>query len=98
MKKTKTIAAFIMAVVIMAVIVSSALFIAVKSEHNCTGEDCTVCASISVCKDKLKTFSSGTVFENTISLGIFFILINIIIYVITKFFDTPVSLKVKLLN
>ena len=98
MKKTKTIAAFIMAVVIIAVMFSSAFFIAVKSEHDCTGEDCHVCASISVCKENLKTFSGKTVSVKTISLGVFFILINIIIYVIKSFFDTPVSLKVKLLN
>ena len=96
-KKRRWISCFL-AVLFVLVMLSSLAFIVLEAEHDCTGEDCPVCAMIAICRNTLKTVlialllvlssltsrSAGRAFVSSSAL-----------------FDpeeTPVSLKVKLLN
>ena len=37
------------------VMLSSAVYIAVEADHDCSGEDCAICHQIGVCEDLLKS-------------------------------------------
>ena len=45
----------LLAAVLAAVMLSSAVYIAVEANHNCSGEDCAICHQIGVCENLLKT-------------------------------------------
>ena len=45
----------LLAAVLAAVMLSSAVYIAVEANHNCSGEDCAICHQISVCENLLKS-------------------------------------------
>ena len=43
------------AVVLAVVMLSSAVYIAVEADHDCSGEDCAICHQIGVCENLLKS-------------------------------------------
>ena len=45
----------LLAAVLAAVMLSSAVYIAVAATHNCSGEDCAICHQIGVCENLLKS-------------------------------------------
>ena len=45
----------LLAAVLAAVILSSAVYIAVEANHNCSGDDCASCRQISICENLLKS-------------------------------------------
>jgi hypothetical protein len=44
-----------LAAVLAAVMLSSAVYIAVEANHNCSGEDCAICHQLQVCENLLKS-------------------------------------------
>ena len=57
MGKTKRILAMVMAVVIFAVVLSSALFLAEEADHDCIGDGCQICLQLNLCRGVLKSLS-----------------------------------------
>ena len=57
MEKKKRFAALLLAVTVLFVMLYSALFIATKADHDCVGENCTICCQIHVCQNTLKNLS-----------------------------------------
>ena len=45
----------LLAAVLAVVMLSSAIYIAVEADHDCSGEDCAICRQISICENLLKT-------------------------------------------
>ena len=45
----------LLAAVLAAVMLSSAVYIAVEANHTCSGEDCAICHQIGVCENLLKS-------------------------------------------
>ena len=45
----------LLAVVLAVVMLSSAVYIAVKADHDCSGDDCAICRQISICENLLKS-------------------------------------------
>ena len=45
----------LLAAVLAAVMLSSAVYIAVEANHNCSGEDCAICHQIGACENLLKS-------------------------------------------
>ena len=45
----------LLAAVLAVVMLSSAIYIAVETNHDCSGEDCAICRQISICENLLKT-------------------------------------------
>ena len=45
----------LLAAVLAAVMLSSAVYIAVEANHDCSGEDCAICHQIGVCENLLKS-------------------------------------------
>ncbi len=55
-KKRKILAVFF-AVSFILVMLYSVLFISMKLNHDCVGEDCPICYQISICQDTLRKLS-----------------------------------------
>ena len=45
----------LLAAVLAVVMLSSAIYIAVEANHDCSGDDCAICRQISICENLLKT-------------------------------------------
>ena len=45
----------LLAAVLAVVMLSSAIYIAVEANHDCSGEDCAICHQIGVCENLLKS-------------------------------------------
>ena len=45
----------LLAAVLAVVMLSSAIYIAVEADHDCSGEDCAICHQIGVCENLLKS-------------------------------------------
>jgi hypothetical protein len=87
-----------MAVMILFVMMFSAIFIVFHTDHDCTGEDCPVCACLQQCENILHGAGDGSQF--TASGIIPFVLITGFILVSSSIVisDTPVSAKVRMNN
>ena len=57
MTKKKRILALLITAAVLFVMISSALYIAAESNHDCLGENCPICYQINVCKNTLKSLS-----------------------------------------
>ena len=88
----------LMLLLVVIVLVSSFYFILHETHHDCSGEGCPVCALVAVCRNTLKTFSSALLLVLSILAAR-----RAGFSVTSASFrfcheNTPVSLKVKLLN
>ena len=45
----------LLAVVLAVVMLSSAVYLAVEADHDCSGDDCAICRQISICENLLKS-------------------------------------------
>ena len=45
----------LLAAVLAAVMLSSAVYLAVEADHDCSGDDCAICRQISICENLLKS-------------------------------------------
>ena len=45
----------LLAAVLAVVMLSSAIYIAVEADHDCSGDDCAICRQISICENLLKS-------------------------------------------
>lgn len=45
----------LLAAVLAVVMLSSAIYLAVEANHDCSGDDCAICRQISICENLLKT-------------------------------------------
>lgn len=44
----------LLAAVLAVVMLSSAIYLAVEANHDCSGDDCAICRQISICENLLK--------------------------------------------
>lgn len=94
----KRIMAAILTALVLIVMVSSSLYIAEHADHDCTGEDCSICQQIYLCTQTLKTLSLAV-----IAAAVFYAFSALLSITIRQVETacvphTPVSLKVKLTN
>lgn len=94
----KRIMAVILTALVLIVMVSSSLYIAEHADHDCTGEDCSICQQIYLCTQTLKTLSLAV-----IAAAVFYAFSALLSITIRQVETacvphTPVSLKVKLTN
>ena len=54
MKKHKRLFAALLVLAVAIVVLSSAVYIAVQADHDCTGTDCQICYHIASCQQTLK--------------------------------------------
>ena len=95
MKRTKH-AALIIALMLFVVMLFSALFIAHETQHECTGDGCSVCAILAVCENMLKNISAAAAAAAVLTAAVFVIIKTLETASVFCPAATPVSLKVKL--
>ena len=86
----------LLAAVLAAVMLSSAIYIAVEANHTCSGEDCAICHQLQVCENLLKSIGlvdAAAVFAATVRYALCRVIPSCAELVRTF---TLVSLKVKL--
>ena len=49
----------LLAVVLAVVMLSSAVYLAVEADHDCSGDDCAICRQISICENLLKSLAGA---------------------------------------
>ncbi|NLT10649.1 MAG: hypothetical protein GXY08_14305 [Ruminococcus sp.] len=96
---TKRVISWMLAIVFSLVIFGSSCFIITHADHDCIGDDCSVCMELSECHKTLNTL--GTAFMCSANLAV----MMFISFMIASCFTTTrsdhatlISLKVELLN
>ena len=103
MRKSNTskcykIAAVIISLMMLAIVLFSAFYIAVETDHDCCGEDCLICACIQLCENTLRVFSSAEAIHLSVIIPVLFVLLITAILSAAIPQETPVSSKVRLNN
>ena len=92
---SKKIVAGIAAFAVLFLVLFSAFFICVEADHDCSGEDCPVCACIQMCETIIRQMIEKLVIAGLFcALAVFFLFLN---RDEAAFFvqETPVSLKIR---
>ena len=98
MKAKRRILALILATVILMTVAASLFIIIHEADHDCCGKGCPVCALIEACTDTIRGVSLLIAALLVVTSAV---LISVSGINLLKFFcksQTPVSLKIKLLN
>ena len=98
--KNKRLYAFLAAFLVTAVLLLSGLFIVTHAEHDCTGEDCLVCAEIEACVCTIQLLSKA-VGTGAVVIFAYLVISKILSLCQTGLFLCPVSLvslKIRLDN
>lgn len=98
MVKNRRFYAIVFSILIVSTLLFSVMFVAVKTNHDCIGEDCPVCHSIQSCVQTLRTLNTVVV-TTIVILAVDYSLVRITLpHVYDIILRTLVSLKVKLTN
>ncbi len=98
MTNKKRFAAIALAVLVLFVLMTSLFVIAHEADHDCTGENCPVCAVIAFCRNTLKTLGDALI-AAAVVFGCFCLAGSVTAFSRAEIYsETPISLKVKLLN
>ena len=93
----KRITACATGILMLALVLFSAFYIAVETDHNCSGENCLVCVYIQQCENILRQVGHSTAQVSIASPVIFLLLLALCsLYSFPQ--ETPVSKKVRLNN
>lgn len=95
---SKKILSFVMGIIMLIMILSSELYIAHESEHNCIGDDCPICACIAQCERVLEFISSVTFSNYAICFNFCITILSVCIPVLFFTQKTPVLKKVRMNN
>ena len=96
-KKNRLIAGLLVMTVLF-VMLSSVIYIAVESDHDCSGEDCTICYHINICANTLKSVGLIAAAAAQVVLTGIFAMSLLSFRKRSAVHATLVSLKVKLSN
>ena len=88
----------LLAAVLAVVMLSSAIYIAVEADHDCSGDDCAICRQISICENLLKSLGLAGAAAAISAAFTYTVCRAILPCAETIDTLTLVSLKVKLLN
>lgn len=92
------ITAGIMGLMMLVIVLFSAFYIAAETDHDCTGEDCPVCACIQLCESTLRGISDGISVASSVIIPFLFILSAAALFVTAVPSDTLISRKVRMNN
>ncbi|MBO4284556.1 MAG: hypothetical protein J5958_08050 [Clostridia bacterium] len=98
MKTKRRLFSCLLILLIVFVLFASFYFILHESHHDCEGETCPVCAMIAICRNTLKTFSIALLLTAAFHSSLHAFLSDSANSRRIGRNDTPVSLKVRMLN
>ena len=90
---------WVLFIVFCLVIFCSSAFIIVHADHDCTGEDCSICMELAQCRKTLNML--GTAFAGALQLTLMLCIVAALCSIIIRSHSehtTLISLKVELLN
>ncbi|MBO4870014.1 MAG: hypothetical protein J5585_09925 [Clostridia bacterium] len=93
----RRLSAVILTALVFAVVMTSLFVVAHGADHDCTGDNCPVCALISVCRSTLKTLAGAAAAAAVFALVRAFSDAVCLCRAAAKN-KTPIQLKVKLLD
>ena len=88
----------VLAAVLAVIMLSSAVYIAVEADHDCSGENCAICRQISTCENLLKSLGFAGAAAAITAAFIYTLRKAVLPCTETNGTLTLVSLKVKLSN
>ncbi len=94
----KRIAAGIVGIGMLFLVLFSAFCIAAEADHDCTGEDCPICACLRQCENTLHQMGDGTAFQTAVLIPVVFHPVSALLYAVGFPRETPVLQKVRLNN
>lgn len=92
------ITAGVMGLMMLAVVLFSAFHIAAEADHDCTGNDCPVCACIRQCESTLRGIGGGITVLSCAAVPFLLFLLAAPVLVAAVSSDTLISRKVRLNN
>ncbi|MCR4739541.1 MAG: hypothetical protein K5886_04680 [Lachnospiraceae bacterium] len=88
----------IMTFIMLVLVLFSSLFIALHADHDCTGEDCPICACIQQCENNIRGAGSDITAASAVIMYVL-AAFSLMSFAVSSFQpDTPVSVKVRLNN
>ena len=96
--RAKRIAAGIMGLMLLVIVLFSAFYIAAEIDHDCSGEDCSICACIQQCENTLRGVGNGTASQSAFVVHLILMLLAAAFAVTAVSKETLVSRKVRLNN
>lgn len=98
MAKYRRLAASILAVLLLVAVTASLFVMAYEADHDCVGDGCSVCAVIALCRNTLKTLC-GVLIAAAVAFACFRFAAPVLSdRRVWSCRETPITLKVKLLN
>ncbi len=91
-------AAGLLSLLMLTVVLFSAFFIAAEAGHDCTEEDCPICACIQLCENTLHHMSEGETAQLIAVVPVLIFLFSATLTVCVLPRETPVTNKVRLNN
>ena len=88
----------LLAAVLAVVMLSSAVYLAVEADHDCSGDDCAICRQISICENLLKSLGFAGAAAAISAAFTYTVCMAILPCTETTDTLTLVALKVKLSN
>ncbi len=92
----KKAAAGLLSALLLFVLLFSAFYIAEEHDHDCSGEDCPVCACILQCENTLHQMGSGVAVRTAVVTAIILILSVFVFSLPVSVQETLVSQKIRL--
>ena len=88
----------IMGLMLLVFVLFSTFYMAAEVDHDCTGEDCPVCACIQMCGETLRGTGGGAAVQPSAILPVLVVLLAAGIFAVSISKETLVSQKVRLNN
>ena len=98
MTNKKRAAAVVSAAFVIVALIASLFFIVHEADHDCIGEGCPVCAVVALCRDSLETLGNSLIAVAAVFSCCFFTVLAVLFSLSATYLQTPISLKVKLLD
>ena len=96
--RQKRIAAGILGMLLLLIMLFSSFYLAVEADHDCSGEDCPVCACIQQCENTLHRIGAGTASLAGVVIPVVCMAVSMLLFTLAASEETPVSRKVRLNN
>ncbi len=94
--KKRRMTAGIIGSVMLVLVFFSAFYIAVEISHDCSGEDCPVCACMELCKNNLSRIGSGQLIRFLLSFKAILILFTVLNFLYIFSETSLVSFRIRL--
>ncbi|MBR0082160.1 MAG: hypothetical protein IJP98_05425 [Clostridia bacterium] len=98
MSRKNRVLAGVVGLLLLAVVLFAAFYIAAEADHDCAGEDCPVCACIRLCEAILHRIGGGKTEQSFLLVSTVLLVAALTFSAFAASANTPVSEKIRLNN